>query len=279
MLMGGMVDMQAEEKLAILKEDLAAMGSLILGYSGGVDSTFLMVIAHKVLGDRFLAITAASPTLSRREQTEAIKVADDLGVPHLVIDVEPFDIPGYGDNPPDRCYLCKSQLFSRLREIAREQGIEHVADGSNLDDLGDYRPGLIALQELKVSSPLLEAGMGKEDIRKLSQDLGLPTWDKPAAACLASRFPFGQRIDREQLSRVEKAEDCLVDLGFKQVRVRVHHDLARIEVAPEERSKFFDPVLMDRIGAQFKQFGFRYVTLDVQGYRTGSLNPPMADND
>ena len=265
--------MKAEEKLAVLKENMASMQSLALGYSGGVDSTFLMVIANEVLGKNFLAVTAASPTYSQREQIEAIKLAERLGVQHLLIDVEPFDIPGYGDNPPDRCYLCKSQLFTCLWGIARERGIEHVADGSNVDDLGDYRPGLIALQELGVSSPLMEAGMGKEDIRLLSRDMGLPTWDKPAAACLASRFPYGQRIDREQLARVEKAEDYLVGLGFKQVRVRVHNDLARIEVGPEELTRLVNPELMDRINRELKQLGFRYVAMDLQGYRTGSLNP------
>jgi len=219
--------MNSDEKLIVLKENLAAMRSLALGYSGGVDSTFLMAVANEVLGDRFI----------------------------------------------DRCYLCKSQLFNRIWEIAGERGIEHIADGSNLDDLGDYRPGLIALQELNVSSPLMEAGMGKSDIRQLSRDMGLTTWNKPAAACLASRFPFGQRIDRGQLARVEKAEDLLCDLGFKQVRVRVHSDLARIEVAPEERSKFINEVLMDQINAEFKDLGFRYITLDLQGYRSGSLNP------
>ncbi|MGE5390264.1 MAG: ATP-dependent sacrificial sulfur transferase LarE [Deltaproteobacteria bacterium] len=265
--------MQANEKLAVLKNNLASMRSLVLGYSGGVDSTFLMVIARQVLGDNLLAVTAISPTLSQREQTEAIETAKKIGVKHLLIDVEPFDIPGYGENPPDRCYLCKSQLFTRLWEIAHDRGIEHLVDGSNVDDLGDYRPGLIALQELKVSSPLLEAGMNKADIRELSRVMGLATWDKPAAACLASRFPYGQRIDREQLSRVEKAEDYLCELGFKQVRVRVHNDLARIEVSREERSRFFDEALMDHVSEQFRVFGFKYISLDLQGYRSGSLNP------
>ncbi len=265
--------MNSDEKLIVLKENLAAMRSLALGYSGGVDSTFLMAVANEVLGDRFIAITASSASLPQREQMEAIKMAEDLGINHLLIGVEPFDVPGYSENPADRCYLCKSQLFNRIWEIAGERGIEHIADGSNLDDLGDYRPGLIALQELNVSSPLMEAGMGKSDIRQLSRDMGLTTWNKPAAACLASRFPFGQRIDRGQLARVEKAEDLLCDLGFKQVRVRVHSDLARIEVAPEERSKFINEVLMDQINAEFKDLGFRYITLDLQGYRSGSLNP------
>lgn len=265
--------MQADEKMTRLKEELASVPRLALAYSGGVDSTFLMAVAQEVLGDRMLAITAASPTLPQREQMEAIKMAEGLGVNHLVIEVEPFDVPGYSENPENRCYLCKTQLFSRIWEISRERGIERVADGSNLDDLGDYRPGLVALRELKVSSPLIEAGITKEDIRRLSQDMGLPTWDKPAAACLASRFPFGQRIDREQLARVERAEDLLCDLGFKQVRVRIHNDLARIEVAPEERTRLVNEAIMDQINEDFKLIGFRYVTIDLQGYRTGSLNP------
>ncbi|NLW91976.1 MAG: ATP-dependent sacrificial sulfur transferase LarE [Syntrophomonadaceae bacterium] len=265
--------MQSHQKLELLKGKLASMPSLALAYSGGVDSTFLMAIAHEVLGDRLLAVIAASSTLPQREQEEAIKMAEGLGVNYLVIDIEPFDVPGYSENPENRCYLCKSQLFSHILEIARGSGIEIVADGSNLDDLGDYRPGLIALQELAISSPLIDAGMGKDEIRQLSREMGLPTWNKPAAACLASRFPFGQPIDREQLARVERAENLLCDLGFKQVRVRIHNDLARIEVAPEERTKFINESLMDKISDEIKRLGFRYVTLDLQGYRTGSLNP------
>jgi len=265
--------MSAEEKMALLKENLAAMGSLLVAYSGGVDSTFLALVAHQVLGDKSIAVTASSPTLSQREQAEGANLALRLGLRHQIIKVEPFDIPGYEDNPPDRCYLCKHQLFSTLKGLCHEMGISHVADGSNVDDLSDYRPGLIALQELNVSSPLMEAGITKADIRELSRDMGLTTWDKPAAACLASRFPFGQRIDPEKLSRVERAEEMLFNLGFKQVRVRVHNDLARIEVAPDERNKFINEVLMEQINAEFKDLGFRYVTLDLEGYRTGSLNP------
>lgn len=271
--------MTPADKLSLLKENLAGMTSLALAYSGGVDSTFLMVVAHEVLSSNFLAIIAASPTLPQREQEEAIKMAESMKVPYLLIKVEPFEIAGYADNEPDRCYLCKSQLFNRIREIACEQGIERVADGSNLDDLGDYRPGLIALQALKVSSPLMEAGLTKADIRELSREMGLATWDKPAAACLASRFPYGQRIDREKLSRVEQAEDLLHDLGFRQVRVRVHNDLARIEVATAERTKVINEALMDQISKSFKDLGFRYVALDLEGYRTGSLNPATGSKD
>jgi len=264
--------MQAEGKLAELKENLAALEQLVLGYSGGTDSTFLMAVAHQVLGKRLIAATLFSPLVSAKEQAECLEIARDLGIePHL-LEVDPLKIPGFSDNPPDRCYICKHHLFSRIWELARSEGIAHVADGTNLDDLNDYRPGLLALQELGVRSPLLEVGMGKEDIRYLSRELGLPTWNKPAAACLASRFPYGQTIDREGLARVEQAEALLQEAGFKQVRVRVHHDLARIEIPPTERTNITDTSLMDSINRQLQQLGFKYVCLDLQGYRTGSLN-------
>lgn len=264
--------MKAEEKLAELKDNLASLEQLVLGYSGGTDSTFLMAVARQVLGKRLIAATIFSPLLSAKEQAECLKIARDLEVELRLLEVDPLQLPGFSDNPPERCYICKHHLFSRIWELARCEGIAQVADGTNLDDLSDYRPGLLALEELGVRSPLLEVGMGKEDIRYLSRELGLPTWNKPAAACLASRFPYGQTIDREGLARVEQAETLLQAAGFTQVRVRVHHDLARIEVPPSERTNIAGASLMDTINRQLQQLGFKYVCLDLQGYRTGSLN-------
>lgn len=264
--------MDVHEKLNALKENIKEMDSLAVSFSGGVDSTFLLKVAYDVLGDRALAVTARSSTYPEREFKEAEAFAKNLGVRHIVIDSEELDIPGYADNPADRCYYCKRELFEKVRAAARENGIRYVSDGSNLDDLGDYRPGMKAAAELRVESPLKAAGLVKEDIRLLSREMGLPTWNKPAFACLASRFPYGQKITREKLAMVDKAEQLLLDLGFRQVRVRHHGDLARIEVGPEERGRFFTENLMEKVYGELKKIGFTYVTLDMKGYRTGSMN-------
>lgn len=264
--------MEAQEKFEKLKENLRSLGSLAVAFSGGVDSTFLLKTAFDVLGDRVVAVTARSSTYPEREFREAQEFARKLGVKHVVIDSEELEIKGYADNPANRCYYCKRELFGKVRKTAAQCGVRYVADGSNQDDLGDYRPGMKAVAELKVVSPLKDAGMTKEDIRLLSKELGLPTWNKPSFACLASRFPYGQKITREKLAMVDRAEQFLLDLGFRQIRVRHHGDLARIEVGADERPRFFDVKLMDRVYEEFRKIGFTYVALDLKGYRTGSMN-------
>jgi uncharacterized protein len=259
-------------KLENLKESIGRMGSLAVAYSGGVDSTFLLKVAHDVLDANVIAVTARSSTYPEREFREATDFAQKIGVRHRVIVSEELDIEGFADNPVDRCYFCKRELFTKILDVAKQHGLKYVADGSNIDDLGDYRPGMRAVMELGVVCPLKEAGMGKDDIRILSKEMNLPTWDKPAFACLSSRFPYGQKITREKLDAIDKTEQFLMDLGFRQVRVRHHGDMARIEVSAEERRKIFDTDLMDRIHEKFRQFGFAYVALDLKGYRTGSMN-------
>jgi uncharacterized protein len=259
-------------KLENLKESIRRMGSLAVAYSGGVDSTFLLKVAHDVLDANVIAVTARSSTYPEREFREATDFAMKIGVKHRVIVSEELDIEGFSDNPVDRCYFCKRELFTKILDVAKQSGLKYVADGSNIDDLGDYRPGMRAVMELGVVCPLKEAGMGKDDIRILSKEMNLPTWDKPAFACLSSRFPYGQKITREKLEVIDKMEQFLMDLGFRQVRVRHHGDMARIEVSAEERRKIFDTDLMDRIHEKFRQFGFAYVALDLKGYRTGSMN-------
>ncbi len=264
--------MELQDKLRVLRSHIKAMGSLAVAYSGGVDSTFLVKVAHDLLDGNVLAVTARSATYPDREFREAIDFARETGVRYVIIESEELDIEGFSDNPVNRCYLCKRELFTKIREVARENGIRYVADGSNVDDLADYRPGMKAVRELGVVCPLQEAGLRKEDIRVLSREMGLPTWDKPPFACLSSRFPYGQKITREGLQKIDEMEQFLMDLGFRQVRVRHHGPIARIEVAADERSRFFDTDLMDRVDRKFKQAGFAYVALDLKGYRTGSMN-------
>ena len=264
--------MELQAKLNTLKNNIRKMESIAVAYSGGVDSTFLLKVAHDTLDGQVIAVTARSSTYPEREFRQAVDFTRRIGVKHIVVTSEELDIEGFSDNPVNRCYLCKRELFSKILDAARENGIRHVADGSNTDDLSDYRPGMKAVQELGVVCPLREAGMGKDDIRILSKRMDLPTWNKPAFACLSSRFPYGQKITREKLQAIDQMEQFLMDLGFRQVRVRHHGDIARIEVAAEERSKFFDTSLMDQVYEKCKQSGFAYVTLDLKGYRTGSMN-------
>ena len=259
-------------KLERLRERLRVIGSAAVAFSSGVDSTFLLRVAHEELGERVVAVTARSHSFPKRELDEATAFCRAEGVRHEVIDSEELDIPGFAENPPDRCYHCKKELFGRLLAFARENGLAAVLEGSNIDDDGDYRPGRRAIRELGIVSPLHEAGLTKAEIRALSREMGLPTSDKPSFACLASRFPYGERITAAGLERVEKAEQWLLDAGLDltQLRVRSHGDLARIEVPTGDIPRLASRAA--EIAAAFKDLGFAYVTLDLFGYRTGSMN-------
>jgi len=240
----------ADTKLEKLKSLLKEMDKVAVAFSGGVDSTFLLKVAEDVLGDRVIAVTARSSTYPEREFKEAADFIKKLGIKHIVITSDELEIEGFSHNPVNRCYFCKKELFSKVKEIALQNGIRYVVDGSNIDDTG---------------------------IRRYSREMGLPTWNKQAFACLASRFPYGQEITHEKLEMVDRAEQYLLDLGFRQVRVRHHGEIARIEVARDERKRFFDEDLLDKVQAKLKEVGFRYVTLDLQGYRTGSMNEGLSE--
>ncbi|HUW64090.1 MAG TPA: ATP-dependent sacrificial sulfur transferase LarE [Spirochaetia bacterium] len=264
------MDQVMKDKLAKLKGMLKDMDSVVIAYSGGVDSTFLLGTAVDVLGDRALAVTATSSTYPAEELAEAQKLAAGLGARQKLIVSEELDIEGFADNPPNRCYYCKRELFSKLLAVAGSEGLNYVLDGTNYDDVGDHRPGMTAAKELGVRSPLKEAGLTKEDIRQLSRGMGLSTWDKPSFACLSTRFPYGTKITKEKLSQVDKGEIFLRSLGFQQFRIRHHGEMARIEIS---RDQF--PLLLEnaeQIVNELKARGFTYVAMDLQGYRTGSMN-------
>lgn len=264
-----------EERLEALKTYLKDLGSVAVAFSGGVDSTFLLKVSHDVLGDQAIAVTASSCSFPKRELEEAKDFCRREGIRHFICESEELEIEGFSENPKNRCYLCKKELFGKIARIAQEQKIAYMAEGSNLDDNGDYRPGLQAVAELGVKSPLRKAGLTKEDIRLLSRRLGLPTWDKQSFACLSSRFVYGEKITREKLSMVDRAEQLLLDYGFHQVRVRIHGQMARIEVLPEEFIKLLQEEVRKDVVEKLTGFGFTYVTMDLKGYRTGSMNETL----
>ena len=263
---------EREQKMMKLSEYLAGLGSVAVAFSGGVDSTFLLQAAKDVLGDGVIALTAVSDFFPDRERREADAFCRERGIRQIICREEILKVPGVAANPANRCYLCKRALFEMFLAQAKRQGFSHVAEGSNLDDLGDYRPGLQAIAELGILSPLRECGFSKEDIRALSKEMGLPTASKPSYACLASRFAYGEEITSEKLAMVDQAEQLLLDLGFTQMRVRIHGTLARIEVLPEDFPRLAEPALRREIAEKLKTYGFSYVTADLAGYRTGSMN-------
>lgn len=262
-------------KFEKLKEILSEMGKVLIAFSGGVDSTFLLKVAQDVLGENVLAVIASSETYPEREREEAIRFAQMFNVRYMVIHTKELDNPEFSNNPPERCYFCKKELFSKLKDIADAEDIPYVLDGSNYEDTTDFRPGMKAAEELKIRSPLKEVQLLKKEIRQLSRELDLPTWDKPSFACLSSRFPYYSEIDSISLKQIDQAEEFLRGLGFKQIRVRHHGQTARIEIESDEFPKIMKSEIREEVVRNFRKLGYTYITLDLAGYRTGSMNEPL----
>lgn len=267
-----------KEKYEKLKNHLSSMQSVAVAFSGGVDSTFLLKTAHDVLGDNCVAVTVRSLSFPERERKEAEEFCKKEGIQQIECESEELSIEGFAQNPPNRCYLCKKELFGKMKALAEEKGLTCVVEGSNLDDMGDYRPGLQAIKELGIISPLREAGLSKADIRAVSEVLGLSTYNKPSFACLSSRFVYGETITPEKLRMVDAAEQLLLDLGCRQARVRIHGSLARIEVLPEEFPIILQEENRTHIISSLRGMGFTYITMDLAGYRTGSMNETLVEN-
>ncbi|KUO74302.1 MAG: adenine nucleotide alpha hydrolase [Clostridia bacterium BRH_c25] len=265
------------KKLEILKDIIKDTGRAVVAFSGGVDSTFLLKVTSEVLGDNVIAVTANSETYPKRELEEAKLFAKIHGIRHVIIETLELEIAGFADNPPDRCFYCKHELFSKLTDIAKDNDIKYVFDGSNYDDRNDHRPGMRAAKQLGVVSPLKEAEMTKENIRELSKKFGLSTWNKPSFACLSSRFPYGTKITPDKLAVIGEAEDFIRDLGFQELRVRHHDTIARIEVGRADLERI--AAFADQITAKLRSLGFLYVTLELSGYKTGSMNYTLSENE
>lgn len=266
---------ELQEKLAKLEEYIRELGSLAIGFSGGVDSSFLLAVAHEVLGDNVIAVTGADASVPEREVNEAIAFCKERGIRHIICKVDPLQEEGYRNNSPDRCYFCKHGIFTEVKRIADEYGIKYMAEGSNMDDIGDYRPGLRAAAELSVKSPLREARLNKSEIRIISRAMGLPTWSKPAYACLASRFVYGEEITEKKLHMIDRAEQFLIEHGFFEERVRMHGNIARIEVPPLDITRLAADGVREEVYEELRKIGFLFVTLDLKGYRLGSMNATL----